>query len=446
MANEGFEMKSGTWHYTAQDVPDFAFALSDHFIWEGTSLEVEAGRRVFIGTAYPPRNKESYELITESQRNIMDYFSREIPGIPFPYEAYISINMSNGGGMEFPMMANNGSYPQIVPLLSLTAHEMHHMYFPFLVRTNEKRYAWMDEGWAEYITDLCLARAIVDPAYEEFATQNLGDYVERMLGKFNTLPLMTESESLSEDNYYGATYQFAHYSYFMLHKVLGEEVFAKCFKEYINRWKYKNPTPYDFFFTFQDVSGQDLDWFWKAWYMEFGYPDLALRKLEEGKVSVVNRGQKPVPVELVVNYVDGSTDTLTESITIWKDQSSIEFDLAEDKQIKTLMLNRGYADSFEGNNTFRASTIDPTTVPWEAYEGIYQFEGSDFLIIERIENVLEASIFIFGFTEKLYPDGDHQFSNIDENFILEFDLSEGDKAGSVNLNFMGGERKLERKE
>ena len=455
MANEGFEMKSGTWHYVAHKVPDFAFAVSDHFIWEGSSLEVEEGRRVFIGTAYPPQNKDSYELITEYQRNIMDYFSKEIPGIPYPYEAYISINMSNGGGMEFPMMANNGSYPQLVPLLSLTAHEMHHTYFPFYVRINEKRFAWMDEGWADYITDLCLGRAIVDPAYEAYATQNLGSYMGQLLGTFNNLPLMTDSESLSEDNYYGATYQFAHYSYYMLHSLIGEEKFVTAFKEYIKRWAYKNPTPYDFFFTFQDVLGEDLDWFWKAWYLDFGYPDLAIRKIEKGKVTIENKGQKPVPVELQVTYADGNSDTLEQSLGVWKDNRSIEMELSTDKQVKTLLLNRAYADAFPENNTYRASTVDPNTIPWVAYGGEYQFEGTDFLRIESNQPVLKASIFLFGFTETMYPDGDHRFSNIDGNLSLEFELSEEKlegseggsitRASSVTINFMGSERKLERK-
>ena len=83
MAEEGFEMKSGTWHFKAQNVPDFAFATSDHFIWEGTGLDL-GERSVFISTVYPPENQSDYELISDAQRTIMEFFSKEVPEFPFP--------------------------------------------------------------------------------------------------------------------------------------------------------------------------------------------------------------------------------------------------------------------------------------------------------------------------------------------------------------------------
>ena len=347
--------------------------------------------------------------------------------------------------MEFPMMANNGSYSQMEALFSLTAHEMHHMYFPFFVRTNEKRYAWMDEGWADYITDLCLARAIIGPEYEAFTTQNLGEYVERFLGRFNNLPLITESESLSEDNYYGATYQFAHYSYYMLHQLLGEELFTKCFHAYIERWKYKNPTPYDFFFTFNDVSGKDLNWFWDAWYLDFGYPDLGIKEAKAGLAVIENLGQKPVPIELQVYYADGSADTLNQSMEVWKTANEVEIELRKDKELKSVILNQKYADAFEANNAFRITQVDPESVPWDEYEGTYQFNGADFIKVSREGDRLNIALLLFGYGEMLYPEGEGSFSNVDESIIVAFDeVSEG-VAQKLNLTWRGIERPLDRK-
>ncbi|MEM9720188.1 MAG: M1 family metallopeptidase [Bacteroidota bacterium] len=443
-AKEGFQMKSGTWHFKASNVPDFAFATSDRFVWEGTGLDL-GEKTVFINTVYPPENQSDYELITEAQRTIMEFFSKEIPGIPFPYEAYTSVNMSNGGGMEFPMMANNGSYSQLEALFSLTAHEMHHMYFPFYVRTNEKRYAWMDEGWADYITDLCLSRAIIGPEYEAITTQNLGEYVQRFLGRFNNLPLITESESLSEDNYYGASYQFAHYSYYMLHELLGEKLFTKCFKTYIERWKYKNPTPYDFFFTFNDVSGKDLNWFWDAWYLDFGYPDLGVKEVKDGIAIIENLGQKPVPIELHVKYEDGVIDTLEQNMEVWKEASEVGIKLRKDKVLKSLVLNQKYADAFEKNNAYRALKVDPSTIRWKNYVGTYQYNDADFIKVSQEGDMLSIALLLFGYSELLFPEGGDSFSNVDESIIVAFEEIAKGKAQKLNLTWRGVKRPLDRK-
>ncbi|MCB0628848.1 MAG: hypothetical protein KDD15_03935, partial [Lewinella sp.] len=143
-----FHHRSGTWHYQASEVSDFSFALSDHFSWDAATQNVD-GRDVLINSFYPADGAEACREVTANQQKTMQHFSEDMPGIPYPYPEFTTFISSTrgGGGMETPMMANNGG-----PGLGVTVHEMFHTYFPMYVRTNEQRWAWMDEGWADFNT------------------------------------------------------------------------------------------------------------------------------------------------------------------------------------------------------------------------------------------------------------------------------------------------------
>jgi hypothetical protein len=149
----GVKHSSDSWHYTASEVADFAFCLSDHYCWDAASQKVE-DRQVLISSYYPARIAQQAEMVTSNQQKMMKHFSEDIPGIPYPYPEFTTfIQGIPGGGMEYPMMANNGG-----PGLGVTVHEMFHTYFPMYVRVNEKRFAWMDEGWADFTTSFLIRR------------------------------------------------------------------------------------------------------------------------------------------------------------------------------------------------------------------------------------------------------------------------------------------------
>ena len=139
----GFSTQINTWHYTAAEVSDFAFAMSDHYVWDA-AIQPVGDRNVFISSAYSMEmdTVDSFIGHTAIQQKAMQYFSEDMPGVPYPYEAFTTFIAKGGGGMEYPMMANNGG-----PGRGVTIHEMFHMYFPMYVRINERRWhGWMKDG------------------------------------------------------------------------------------------------------------------------------------------------------------------------------------------------------------------------------------------------------------------------------------------------------------
>ena len=147
--NNGYTHQSGTWHYKASEVSDFSFCMSDHFVWDAAIQKVE-DRDVLIHSFYNVNVAEDAAGLTSIQQKTMKHFSEDVPGVPYPYPEFATCVMGvGGGGMDTPMMANNGR-----PGRGVTIHEMFHTYFPMYVRINEKRFAWMDEGWANFNTSM----------------------------------------------------------------------------------------------------------------------------------------------------------------------------------------------------------------------------------------------------------------------------------------------------
>ncbi len=139
-----------TWHFKAENVVDFAFATSDHYLWDATSITVdkETKRRTVINVAYNKNSLDFYDVAKISKKTIQ-YLSDSMPGIPFPYPRMSVFN--GGGGMEYPMMVNDRSESNYKEMIDLTSHEISHTYFPFYMGINQERYAWMDEGWAMFL-------------------------------------------------------------------------------------------------------------------------------------------------------------------------------------------------------------------------------------------------------------------------------------------------------
>jgi len=302
------------WHYKADYVPDFAFSFSDKYIWDFINYKAEPNRTVRISAAYNPGSK-GFEKVCKIAYDAIKYFSTEFPGVPFPYP---SMTVFNGaGGMEFPMMVNDTKTDAYSSDIYLTSHEISHTYFPFYMGTNERKYAWMDEGWA----------VIVPQDFQTVNSDNV-DSRERIVKSYTNfagtsydVPLMMLSHQLKSPSYRIASYQKAAMTYNILKDILGKEMFEKCTKEYIKRWHGKHPVPYDFFNTFENVSGQNLGWFFKPWYFEFGYPDLSIVSASEEngewKVVIENKGNYPAPICLNFETAEGNNFEYWESANVW---------------------------------------------------------------------------------------------------------------------------------
>jgi len=315
------ENDKNTWIYKADNVSDFAFALSDRYLWDGLRVVIDStsNKEVFIQAVYPVNSPDFYD-VAELCKELIIYFSYEMPGIKFPFPSIIAFNNGRrgGGGMEFPMMINDASLDIWEYTASLTAHELAHQYFPFMVGTNEKKYAFMDEGWAVMLPFKYMERLA---GVKSRLINNVSTY-QYLAGTEDDIPMMIQSLSLPYNSYRNAAYDKSSIAYEVLRDMLGDDIFLTALKEYINRWTGKHPTPYDFFFTFNEVTGQNLNWFWIPWFFEFGYPDLAIDKVSvgEGKTEVTIRkvGNIPTPVKLKITFEDESSEDFYFSSEIWK--------------------------------------------------------------------------------------------------------------------------------
>ncbi len=340
-----------TWHFKAKNVTDFAFATSDNFVWDGLSIVVdkENKRETFIQTAYHPKSLDFYDVANISKKTL-SYLSEEMPAIPFPYPRMTVFN--GGGGMEFPMMVNDRSCNTASATLNLTSHEISHTYFPFYMGINQERFSWMDEGWAQFLPAEFQNQQLT---YNEQAAESASIY-SMYAGSNLEMPMMVPSNFMSGYEYYIDSYYRPELAYRTLQNLLGEELFLKALQEFIYRWNGKYPSPYDFFFTFDDVADEDLAWFWKPWFFEIAWPDMSIDEVTEDDgsytIKIKNKGGLLLPIDLTFKYEDDSTEKLSKSVKVWKKGEKIVLiNHKTKKKIKEIKLgNSRIPDTFRSDN------------------------------------------------------------------------------------------------
>jgi len=326
--------KSLTWNFTATRVPDFSFAASNKSVWDGTSLVVDSatGRRVLTDVVYPEGSK-NWDRGAEVSRESVKYLSYELPGVAFPYPHMTSFcSGPSGGGMETPMMANNGIPRDFANFVELLFHEISHTYFPFYMGTNERKYAWMDEGWAAYLPNDVTRQFVPERDYLKYECESY----TYLAGDESELPLMIPTYQHSNwGSARVAAYTRPAMAYHFLRDALGDELFKKALEEFIRGWNGKHPLPFDFFNTFEEATGEDLDWYWDTWFYGKGYPDLAIDRVEDKNVVIIKKiGSFPIPIDLKYRLDNGKEGKEYFNTSIWKDGSDeVQVDLPPDFQI-----------------------------------------------------------------------------------------------------------------
>ncbi len=307
-----------TWEFHADDVRDFAWAASDRFVWDAAGWE-----DVLIMSAYPEesmgaRGFSGWERSTEYLRHSVEYYSEQ--WAPYPYPVAINI----GGlalGMEYPMIVFCSHQARGGFLFAVTDHEIGHTWFPMLVGSDERRYAWMDEGFNTFINyysgiDFSGGEPILA------APMMPGQVADEMRSEKH--PVLTYPDSVSEAAIGLLAYNKPGAVLVMLREdILGPELFDEAFREYIRRWEYKHPQPADFIRTMEDVSGRELDWFFRGWIYDNDVLDQAVTsvetRLDTTFVTIENRGGIPMPLEVRLSYRDGTEETRDFPVDIWRD-------------------------------------------------------------------------------------------------------------------------------
>ncbi len=351
------ENNLNVWKFKAKNVTDFSFALSNSYNWDGTSTIVgnEKKHRVLTDVVYQD-SAFYWNKGAQISKIAINYLSNELPGYPYPYPHITSFcNGNRSGGMETPMMTNDGEPKSIASLVGLLSHEISHSYFPFIMGTNEKKYAWMDEGWASYFPKEIVDRYV--PTHD-YWTGRAAAY-SRNAGNESELPPVVPSYTYKGRYYRTGFYNRPTSAYRELEILLGRDLFKKALLEYVRRWNGKHPIPYDFFFTFNDVTNEDLTWFWKPWFFEFGYPDLAIENVKQNdnqiSVKVAKIGNIPTRVEVTITFEDGTEEVVRKSVRVWQDgKNSFEIIIPDkNKKVKSVTVgNKHIPDAVKENNTF----------------------------------------------------------------------------------------------
>jgi hypothetical protein len=347
-----------TWKWEASKVPDFAVALSDHYNWDAASVVVDGSRRS-VQSAYNPESVLFEEGVAVGQR-LLDYGSTVWPGVPYPYSKMTIFE--GGGDEEYPMFANDEDAEDANMFRWVAYHEMLHTWFPFYMGINESRYPFMDEGWTTAFEHLAL-REDVGVEYALESWQQYRSFFWAYPNAETDMPIITPLDAMisSHIGYAFNPYGKAAMGYLALKDLMGDEAFAEALHEFMARWNGKHPSPWDMFFTFNDVYEEDLLWFFDAWFFSYSHVDLAVSEVQATdfgySLTIDNVGGMPVPFDVIVTYADGSTETLHQNPGVWQADLSMAIgDLETSGEVSSIIINPGiYPDVSQENNVWEAS-------------------------------------------------------------------------------------------
>ncbi len=290
-AEKGRATNTKTWHFKAKNVRDFAFASSRKFIWDAQGIK-SGNTDVMAMSYYPKEGNPLWERYsTHAIIHTIEQYNKY--SFDYPYPVSISVN-GPVGGMEYPMITFNGPRPvkdkktgeltyskrTKYGLIGVIIHEVGHNYFPMIVNSDERQWTWMDEGINSFV------QSLAQEAWEEEWDEMRGHprTIVPYMRSQNQVPIMTNSESLLQfgNNAYAKPAAALN---ILRETILGRELFDFAFKEFSERWKFKRPTPADFFRTMEDASGTDLDWFWRGWFYTTDAVDISVDGVTEYTVS-----------------------------------------------------------------------------------------------------------------------------------------------------------------
>ncbi|NOU37540.1 MAG: M1 family metallopeptidase [Ferruginibacter sp.] len=330
-----------TWKFKMQNARDVSWASSKSFIWDAAKINLPDGKKALAQSAYPAESNgnNAWGRATEYTKASIENYSKR--WFQYPYNNAVNV-ASNVGGMEYPGIVFCGSGAVEADLFGVTDHEFGHTWFPMIVGSNERKYGWMDEGFNTFINTLAL---------QDF---NKGEYngsspsptffLEAMFGK-NSESIMSTPDAMKEANIGMMLYYKPGYGLTLLRdNILGPERFDYAFKEYIKKWAYKHPTPWDFFHTMDNASGEDLTWFWKGWFVENYKLDQAIVDVKNdivngAVVTIENLDKMAMPIILEYETTSGKKDIIKLPVEIWNNTSSFKIKIPVSENVKSVTLD-----------------------------------------------------------------------------------------------------------
>ena len=343
-----------TWKFKMDNTRDFAWTASKSFIWEGLSFPLDNGKRVFGSSLYPVESDkpDSWARSSAYIKFTLQYFSKHWFAYPFSKAVNVASNLD---GMEYPAMVFCSAKDTGNMYWAVVNHELGHTWFPMVVGSNERKYAWMDEGFNLFIDNM---------AAKEFNKGEFIGYAEIDAPLINLFadtvrPIVTRPDAIPGNQVYNIQYQKVAYLLALLRNhIVGAGRFDEAFRKYINDWSYKHPTPWDFFRSMNSSTGEDLTWFWKSMFIENFKLDQKITKVavDKGKrlITIENMERAAMPLIVEITYKRGLKEKRVFPIEIWEYSHLYTFAADKNEAILKVVVDpeQVYPDVYRKNNVY----------------------------------------------------------------------------------------------
>lgn len=356
-----------TWRFHMDHTRDVAFAASPAFVWDAARINLPEGKHSLAMSVYPVEGvgKDQWNRSTEYVKGAIEHFSSK--WYPYPWPAAVNLG-GHGAGMEYPGIVFDGYDDKGPMLFWITAHEIGHTWFPMIVGSDERRHAFMDEGFNTFIdvyaSDAFNKGEFAPKRDSEYAPKggNPVDEILPLLADANAPTMMAPADSVSEKYRHSVSYFKGALGLVLLREqILGPERFDPAFRKYIATWAYHHPSPSDFFRFMSSEAGEDLSWWWRGWYLNNWQLDMGVTAAsyvdnDPSKGAVVTLGSRQklvMPATLRIDFADGTHEDERVPVEAWRQSATPKLALHTSKRISKLTLDPDHKlpDADRSNNS-----------------------------------------------------------------------------------------------
>nr|WP_246302040.1 M1 family metallopeptidase [Granulicella arctica] len=346
-----------TWHFHMDHTRDVVWSASPTFVWDAARINLPDGKKSLAMSVYPPESAgpDAWDKSTEYTKDTIERFSKH--WYPYQWPAAVSI-AGFSSGMEYPGVVFDGITDKGPFFFWLTAHEFGHTWFPMIVGSNERRHAFMDEGFNTFI-DIEESAEYAGGKYgpkrdsEYSAGGEPPDMILKVLDNPDAPTVMAPADAYPMQLGHPVSYFKGAYGMVLLREqILGPERFDWAFRKYIKDWAYKHPSPSDFFREMESEGGEDLSWFWRGWYLNNWKYDVAVDKIEGSQVTISNRGQLVLPTTVEVTFKDSTKTRVKLPVETWLSKGTYVWTLENKTPIASVVVDPDHVlpDDNRSNN------------------------------------------------------------------------------------------------
>ncbi|HVV55767.1 MAG TPA: M1 family metallopeptidase, partial [Mucilaginibacter sp.] len=383
-----------TWHFACKNARDVSWAASKAFIWDAARINLPGGKKALAQSVYPIESKgeKAWSRSTEYVKGAIELYSKEWFGYTYPVATNVAGTV---GGMEYPGIVFCSMRDRQGSLWEVTNHEFGHNWFPMIVGSNERKYAWMDEGFNTFINKV------------DTKVFNNGEYFEPQDAEKDA-PAMFQpgadaimsTPDVIQANYLGyAAYEKPALGLKILREqILGKKRFDFAFQTYIKRWAFKHPTPWDFFHSMDNAAGEDLSWFWHEWFFTTWKDDQAMKSIDyidgdpsKGSlITIENKDEMALPVTVEIKEENGKVSKVNLPAEIWQRGGTWTFAFKSTSKIIYALLDPDHVlpDIDPDNNALSGITMEKGVTAASVVKAYFDAIGGE----QRVKDIKDLTI------------------------------------------------------